>query len=113
MSTHTEHAAAVGPDSNGNFAADLESLKKSFGQLRSELTHLVGNAVGAGKSGAGALREKAHDAVDGVKHGLGAIREKGSESFESLEQKIAERPLTTALIALGVGYMLGKLFSRR
>jgi ElaB/YqjD/DUF883 family membrane-anchored ribosome-binding protein len=112
MSTTTENAAHAA-DSNGNFAADIESLKKSFGQLRSELTNLVGNAFGAGKSGAGALREKAHDAVDGVKHGIGSLREKGSDSLQSIEDKIAERPLTTALIAFGVGYMLGKLFSRR
>jgi ElaB/YqjD/DUF883 family membrane-anchored ribosome-binding protein len=113
MGVSTDNASAGGSETNGNFSADMESLKKNFGQLRADLTQLVGTALGAGKTGAGALREKAHSAVDGVKHGLEGVRDRGSESIESLEKKIAERPLTSALIALGVGYMLGRLFSRR
>jgi ElaB/YqjD/DUF883 family membrane-anchored ribosome-binding protein len=108
-----EATTEVGTNGKDNFAGDIESLKTSFAQLRTDLTSLLGSAVGIGKSGASVVKEQAAHAVDGVKHRIDSLKEKGADSVEAVEEKISEHPLTVALVAFGIGYVLGKLLSRK
>jgi len=108
-----EETVAPGANHTESFAADIDGLKTSFSQLRSDLTSLLNNAVGISKTGATAVKEQAAHAVDGVKHRLEGLKEKGVDSAEAIESKLSEHPLTTIVIAFGVGYVLGKLLSRK
>jgi ElaB/YqjD/DUF883 family membrane-anchored ribosome-binding protein len=105
--------AEAGSNNKENFAGDIESLKHSFAQLRTDLTSLIGSAVGMGKSGATAVKERASHAVDDVRQRIDGLKEKGIDSVEAVEEKISEHALTTALIAFGIGYVLGKLMARK
>lgn len=93
-------------DTGVEFSSDVEELKENFKQLRSDVTNLVGSAIGVGQSGMGAVRDKAADTVKGLK-------DKGSRSLDALEKIIAERPLRSAMIALAAGFILAKLLRRR
>lgn len=77
---------------------DLQSLKQDLAALRKDLISL-------GHNTASSVRREAHE--------LKGRAQKGWEdSIESIESKIIERPITTVLVALGVGLLAGKLFSR-
>lgn len=103
-------------DSAG-FASDLDGLKKSFSQLRTDLTQLIDRALVAGKSGAHTAVGGVKDAVGGVKDAVGGaatgLKEKSIDSAKAVEEHIAEHPIAATAIAFCVGYLLGKLFSRR
>jgi ElaB/YqjD/DUF883 family membrane-anchored ribosome-binding protein len=53
----------------------------------------------------GQAKETAADAAE-------AIREAGSEAGDFLRTTIEERPYTTAAIALGIGYLIGRFGHR-
>jgi ElaB/YqjD/DUF883 family membrane-anchored ribosome-binding protein len=112
MST-TNDEAAVGTDGKDALNSDFETLKRSFNQLRTDLTSLVGSALGAGKTSAHVVKDKAEAAVDGVKHQLHNLKDKGAESAEAIEQKISDHPLTSIVIAFGVGFMVARFLSRK
>ncbi|MGA2233114.1 MAG: hypothetical protein ABSH22_19605 [Tepidisphaeraceae bacterium] len=113
----TNDTVDAGSDAKNNFAADIESLKSSFTQLRGDLTSLVGSALGAGKSGAFVAKDVAKDhavaAVEGIKHKIGDLKEKGVHTAQDFETTLGEHPLTTALIAFGAGFIIARLLSRK
>jgi ElaB/YqjD/DUF883 family membrane-anchored ribosome-binding protein len=111
--TTVEPQTTPGANSNDAISADMENLKKSFSQLRTDLTSLVGSALGAGKTGAHVVKEHAAAAVDGVKHKVSDLKDKGIETEKAVEHKIAEHPLTSVFIAFGIGFMLARFLSRK
>jgi hypothetical protein len=103
----------AGNGAKDTFAADIESLKHSFGQLRSDLTGLINNALGAGKSGSGVLREQVGSAAGELKEKIVGLKDKGAHSAEALEEKFSDHPLATALIAFGAGFIIAKILTRK
>jgi ElaB/YqjD/DUF883 family membrane-anchored ribosome-binding protein len=110
----------VSDDSKERFSSDFDQLKSSFAQLREDVSKLVGNTLGTGKSGAemlkdraagavGDLKDRAADAVGDLKDRVDDGKERIHESFDRLGKKISERPLTSAAIALGIGFLLARL----
>ena len=41
------------------------------------------------------------------------LKAKGNDQFEQLGQTIGEKPMTSALVAFGVGFLVAKLLTRR
>jgi ElaB/YqjD/DUF883 family membrane-anchored ribosome-binding protein len=111
--TNASEQDASDSEAKQAFSSDLESLKKSFAQLRTDLTGLVSSALGAGKTSAHIVKEQAAAAADGVKHKLHDLKDHGSETAQAFERKIAERPIASILIAFGVGYVVARMFSRK
>ena len=112
MANVEETAKKVASDGKEFISNEVESLKKSFSQLRSDLTSLVGSAVVGAKSGAHIASEKAAAVADGVKHKIGDIKDAGIEKEKALEQKIADHPIASVVIAFGVGFYLARLLPR-
>ncbi|HUB26487.1 MAG TPA: hypothetical protein VL992_13755 [Tepidisphaeraceae bacterium] len=112
MTNAEDPATTASPTDNG-ISKELENLKKSFTQLRSDLTSLVGNALGAGKSGVHVVKDQANAVVDGAKSKLHDLKDKGAESAEAIEQKIADNPLISVLLAFGIGFLLARMFTRK
>ncbi|HEY1921379.1 MAG TPA: hypothetical protein VGG44_01330 [Tepidisphaeraceae bacterium] len=92
------------------FSSDLEELSDSFHQIRDDSKMLIKKALDSGHSGVSAVREKA---VEGVNRGISSLKKMGSNSLDSFGEKIASRPYTSALIAIGAGFMLAKWMRRR
>lgn len=92
---------------------DLESLKKSFGQMREDVTKLLGYVLETGKDGAGVVKARASSALDDVKDCVGEFKDRGAESVEQLGKKIEENPLASTAIAFGIGFVLARLLSKR
>jgi hypothetical protein len=101
----TPHKASH-PDAADVFVSDLGELKENFSQLRADVNQLVKSALESGHSGANAVRQTAANAGKGLK-------KSAINSLESVGERIAERPLASALIALSAGFILARWMTRR
>jgi hypothetical protein len=78
-----------------HFTSDLNELKQSFAKLRDDVTKVLGNALGTGKSGAANMKHR------------------GAGSIERVEHKIGSKPLLSLVMAFVVGFILANLFTKR
>src|ERR1041384_3458306 len=109
MTKANEQHAKPKDDPQDRFSSDLETLKSNFTQLREDVTELLGNTVGTGKSGAGLLKQRASTAVDDFNDRIGGPKDRGVESVERIGQTIGNRPFLSAAIAVGIGFILARL----
>lgn len=84
---------------------DLKELRAEYASLKSDLSDMSET-----------ISKLAHDgAAEGRKRIRGAAkhsRDQARESWTAFEHEIEERPITSLAIALGVGFVFGKLLSR-
>ena len=74
---------------------DVKSLSSSLAALGKDTAREVTHAIGA----------KAHELEEGA-------REKLDHGLEIARRNARERPVTTALVVFGTGYLLGRLLRR-
>ena len=108
-----KHGTDAKDEPGDHFGARFEALKSDFTQLREDITKLLANALGAGKDGAGMLKDQASTAVSDIKDRLTGIKDRGVESVERVGHKISEHSLMSAAIAFAVGFVLAKLLTKR
>jgi ElaB/YqjD/DUF883 family membrane-anchored ribosome-binding protein len=92
---------------------ELESLRGGFDKLRSDVAELFSHAFGFGRSSAEMAREYGADTMENLKHRFNDLRERGADRMHSVERKVEENPLSSAMIAFGVGFILAKMMHRR
>ncbi len=102
----------VKEETRERLSADLEQLKSSFAQLKSDVAHLVRTSMGAGKASATAVKGQAESKVGDVKDKVHEFADRGQKQIEELGEVLGERPLTSALVAFGVGFIIAKILSR-
>jgi uncharacterized protein YjbJ (UPF0337 family) len=84
-------------------------VEEGFGRLTGdERTQLQGKA----KQVEGTLQDAYGQAKDTAVDAAGAIRDRASEASDFLRMTIEERPFTAAAIALGIGFLIGRLGRR-
>ena len=125
----------TGVSSDPGVQDSVHSLRSDFSQLRDDLYTLFRDAVGAGKSGSAAakqrlsargesLRGKYDSVTDDLRDKYdefgGTVRDKyeqakdaGVDGLRQVEDKIEQNPLASVAIAAGVGLIVGALFRRR
>jgi ElaB/YqjD/DUF883 family membrane-anchored ribosome-binding protein len=62
-----------------------------------------------------AARQSGHladEALDGVQHTYQNAKDAARRDFGEIERQIRENPVQTALIAIGVGFLIGRLATR-
>jgi ElaB/YqjD/DUF883 family membrane-anchored ribosome-binding protein len=109
MTKTNEHDTETSDESTSRFASDFESLKSSFSQLREDVSKLLTSSLGTGKSGAELLKSRASAAVGGIEDRIGDGKDHLLETVDRFEKKIGERPLLSAAIAVGIGFVLARL----
>lgn len=91
-------------------------LEGEFDTVRDDLTKLsndIANLAASLKDGAtDTAREQLAAARERFEQLTEEARTRGEEQLESLAATIEERPLTSVLIAFGVGIILGRLLDR-
>lgn len=111
---------------------ELDALKRDLATLRGDLSSFTEtsarmakesalNAAEAAKEAASAakakLMEEAEALFEKVRSGAsdvaGAVKEKGAAAVGNLEHTIETKPLTSVLTALGVGFAVGWLATRK
>jgi ElaB/YqjD/DUF883 family membrane-anchored ribosome-binding protein len=106
MTETNEYHAEVKDEPRDRSPSDLDTLKSSFAQLRDDVIKLLHDTLGTGKSGALILKDRASSAVADVK-------DRGVESVEHFGRMIGERPLLSAAISLGIGFVLADLLTTK
>ncbi|MGV8840153.1 MAG: DUF883 family protein [Bauldia sp.] len=88
-------------------------LNKELQALRDDLAALVGTVKDLASRQAEHAVESAKETVGHVAERLkmtaSEARHRGEEAATEIEHMIANRPLTSVLIALGIGYVIGKI----
>jgi len=97
----TAHAAKE----THEFSNGVQALGEGVLELKDNITDLGHGAVDT-------MRAGVHEAKATVARTAKALRGKGEEASEALRAGIAERPLTSVGIAVGIGFLLG-MFMRR
>ena len=96
-------------DASRLMSKEFEKLKDGFSELRKELKRMASNSGATGSTGVVALKDKAMDAVDSAKESVTNAKDSCVNAVEDLERKIANNPLTSVLVAVGVGYIYAKI----
>ena len=92
-------------DVEGEFGAvkdDLAKLRADIANLSAALKELTSDTV--------------HERIDSLKGRIDHIahdaKDRGRQAMDDLADHIEERPVSSVLIAFGVGILLGRLFDR-
>ena len=89
--------------------ADLANLQDDIIALKRDVTsllqHLKGNAIGTAQSAATQIDASAHRIYRN-------IAAEGGRSAKAIGRQVEDQPLASLLIALGVGYVGGRVLSR-
>jgi ElaB/YqjD/DUF883 family membrane-anchored ribosome-binding protein len=99
--------------SNISVHEELIRLRDGFNQLRADVAELVTHAFDVGRSGANVARDYSNDAMEEVKQRVNDLRTRGADRLHTIEHRVEENPLASALIALGVGFVVAKIMHRR
>ena len=82
-----------------------EGLGRAAGDVKSQLQGKAKQVEGEIQELYGQAKEKAADAAE-------AVRETASEAEDFIRTTIEQRPYTTAAVALGIGYLIGRFAHR-
>jgi ElaB/YqjD/DUF883 family membrane-anchored ribosome-binding protein len=88
-----------------NPQVELEELKQEFARLRADMSELTETLKRLARSTAEEGRERLRSTAE-------QSREHARQRWDSIEREIEQRPMTSVAIALGIGFILGKLLDR-
>ncbi|MDR6292665.1 ElaB/YqjD/DUF883 family membrane-anchored ribosome-binding protein [Inquilinus ginsengisoli] len=99
-----------------NLDQELDTLRADLGKIRDDIASLartLGDAATAeAKAGGARINEAAHAAKDRAQRFAESARTQGEDSIAALEERIEQNPITSILVAFGVGLVIGKLLDR-
>ena len=102
--------------STRNVEQEFDALRSDFSKLSSDLGNLTDalrNLTGQGAQDYLAkMQAVMGQANDGVEATATALSARGREGIACVTHQMRERPLTSILICLGLGVVIGKLFDR-
>ncbi len=93
-----------------NMKEQLEALRRDFAQLANDLKGLGGTAADAARRKAAANGAKLRDDIEGM---FDDLVDRGSHVLDDATAKIEQRPIASVLVALLIGFVIGRLLDRR
>lgn len=95
----------------------MGDLKEDFHRLRTDLNNILRTMMEATRSEAGEAKEhleaKAREQLDQLASAVSGARAQGREMAGKLCNHIEEHPMGSILSALGAGFLIGVLASRK
>jgi ElaB/YqjD/DUF883 family membrane-anchored ribosome-binding protein len=96
----------VEPASFDTIVDDLGTLKRDIGRLMDQMkTGAVDGASEAAQNLLNQLNERASDIYDN-------LSDQSERSVKAISRQVEERPITSLLVAFGVGMIVSRLMSR-
>jgi ElaB/YqjD/DUF883 family membrane-anchored ribosome-binding protein len=94
----------------------LNALRRDLTNLRHDLGEFVRSAMDVGRSGAGQATERLQgqlqDRLDQFQHTFDDMRKRGRRTYSTVQQGVSHYPMTSLLIAVGVGVLAGAILRR-
>lgn len=89
--------------------SDVETLKKDLKALRDDLKSLRGSLSDEMRDGAG---RAANGAAAAARSAMASVSAAGEKGYNVAARQIEANPLTSVLVAAGVGFVIGSLIRR-
>lgn len=89
--------------------ADFATLRDDLAGLKSDVAALLGHMKADAGTGAQAAADKVND---GARRLLDTATDQGGASINAISRQIEAQPLAALLIAVGIGWIGGRLLSR-
>jgi ElaB/YqjD/DUF883 family membrane-anchored ribosome-binding protein len=106
MATAKARRRTEAPPSFDTVVDDLGTLKRDIGRLVDQMkTGAVDGASEAAQNLLNQLNERASDIYDN-------LSDQGERSVKAISRQVEERPITSLLVAFGVGMIVSRLLSR-
>lgn len=84
---------------------DIKELRQEYASLKSDLSEMSETLSSLARDGVAEGRER----VRGVAK---QSRKQAREAWDVVENELEDRPITSLAVALGIGFVLGKVLSR-
>ena len=99
---------------------ELDELKEDMAQLREDTTAAVEKFLDTGREQAGQTRERIRDLAQRwlgrlssrVSGEYSQAEEAGRKGLGAVQEVVESRPIASVLVALGLGFIIGRLFHR-
>lgn len=96
---------------------DINGLKDEVSTLFDDLSSIVQSLTSIGKTEAGDVKKKIEKEIsaklEGMQDRVEELRRQGKKVAKTVQDHVEENPISSLLIACGVGYMLCKLLNRK
>jgi uncharacterized protein YjbJ (UPF0337 family) len=84
----------------------IEKLEGGFKRAEGTVESSVGNATGDSTL---EFKGKAKQVMGSAEDALGTAKDYVQDSYESVQTQVKAKPVQSALIALGIGYLIGRI----
>jgi ElaB/YqjD/DUF883 family membrane-anchored ribosome-binding protein len=95
---------------------ELKELREEFASLKSDVSEIGKSLSKMAKDTASESRHKIRDAAEEGRERLSNAAQRSGQQvrrgWDSFENEIEDRPMTSLAVALGLGFILGKLLDR-
>ena len=118
-----EHAGTTQSDApqeqerETSFTSEFEALKRDLAHVRRDLKNLADAGMGNASGTAGATRARVgsevRHAVDRLRSASGSAMDTEREMMDDMRRRVGDKPMTSVLAALGIGFAVGWLASRK
>lgn len=98
---------------SGEFAADMERIRADLSKLREDFSGLFHVALDLGRSQAGTAKERLEAGIRELKKAATSVKQTGNAAVEGVQHRVASKPLTSLVLAFGVGLVLGAMIRPR
>ncbi len=99
-----------------NTDADFNALRDDLAALKGDMANLISHLSDRAASGAQSAANGAQGALgmmdERAREALRSASAEGDRAVKAMGQKVEEQPVTALLIALGIGYIGGRLLAR-
>jgi ElaB/YqjD/DUF883 family membrane-anchored ribosome-binding protein len=99
-----------------NTEADYNALRDDLAALKSDMANLISHLSDRAASGAQSAANGATGALgimdERAREALRSASAEGDRAVKAVGKKVEEQPVTALLIALGIGYIGGRMLQR-
>jgi ElaB/YqjD/DUF883 family membrane-anchored ribosome-binding protein len=98
-------------------ADEVRILREELAKVRADIAALAKDLRDLGLAAAGTAQHAAEAEGERLKTGidetLAELRQRGEKTLQDAKASVEERPLFAVLVALAVGFILGRVLDRR
>jgi ElaB/YqjD/DUF883 family membrane-anchored ribosome-binding protein len=108
-----KESSAAASSASGDIQADLQALRDDVARLAQQIADILavkGNRVWS--RARSSVDEAIADAEGKGREAVDAVREVGDNMIDAIDESLKQRPYTTLVLAVGIGFLFGATWRR-